>query len=109
MARLRSNDIVTPVYTAVETVDGEGMIAKAWVKGVDVQADWQPTGTRNSLQVYGLDTIPSDSWIVYHDTMIEYPRNCVAIKDGANYQSMGSKPWYSHVETIFIPWAGSLT
>ena len=108
LSRIKRNDTSAVVYASTNSIDSEGNLVQSWVEGATIWADWQPINGRTTLQGFGLDLLPADSWIVYADNASQFPVGSVALHDGKYYECRGVAVWYSHAEVVMVPWVGTV-
>lgn len=98
MARLKSNDRTVSRYTAVDTIDSEGITTKVWTASATISADFQPLNNKAILEHYGID--PGSGFHVFADNASIIPLGSVVKLTEGNFECVGIHPWYSHVECI---------
>jgi len=96
--RIKRNDRTASRYTAVDTIDGEGITKKSWTLSATISADFQPINNKAILEHYGID--PGSGWTAYADNAAVIPLGSVVKLAEGNFEVVAVIPWYSHVECI---------
>jgi hypothetical protein len=96
--RIKRNDRTVPRYTAVDTLNSEGIVTKSWGAATTISADFQPLNNKAILEHYGID--PGSGCHAFADNASIMPLGSVVKLAEGNFECIGIHPWYSHVECI---------